>query len=106
MESRDVAHQIIEAVAGYAACAVQIDAVESIHNIGVIRNIKIRNNRLTVLLDLHIVSIIGSDRNRRIDDIGDHHHILEDDLIRFLLNGVELFKTLSHLIDLSLNFID
>ena len=71
-----------------------------------IRNIKIRDDRLAILLDLNVVSIIRSDRNGRIDDIGNHHHVLKDDLIRFLLNGVELFKTLSHLIDLSLNFID
>ena len=42
----------------------------------VIRDLKIGNYRLTELLDLHIAGIVLTNRNRRIDDIGDHHHIL------------------------------
>ena len=106
MQSRDIAHQIIETIAGYTACAVQINTVKGIHNISMIGDLKIRNDGLAVFLDLHIVCVIGTDRNRGIDDIRDHHHILKDDLIRFLLNGIELFQALSHFIDLRLYSVD
>ena len=71
-----------------------------------IGNFKVRNERLTETLDLNIFRIVFADRNGRIDDVRDHHHILEDDLVRFLLNGVELLEALSHRIDLCLDFFD
>ena len=48
MEPRDVAHKIIEAVSGDTSRAVEVDAVEALHDLRVIGDLKIRNDRLTV----------------------------------------------------------
>ena len=69
---------------------------QALHDLCVIGDLKIRNDRLAVFLDLHIVGIIGADRNGRVDDVGNDHHILENDLIRFLLDLVEFFQAVRH----------
>ncbi len=105
MKSGDITHQIIEAIACYLACRIQINSVKTAHNVGVIGNLKIRNNRLTKLLDLHIVGIIRSDGNRRIDDIRDHHHIGKHFFGVGLFLLLKLCQTCSKLCHLCLNLL-
>ena len=94
MQSRDVAHQIIETVTRYLSGSVKINTVKTAHNVCMIRNLKIGNHRLTKLLDLHIAGIIRTDRNRRVNDIRDHHHILCHLLGILLLLLLKLCQTL------------
>ena len=85
MKPRDVAHQIVEAVSGHAAGGVEVDAREAGHDVRVIGDLKIRNERLAEFLDLHVFRIIFSDRDGRIDDLRNHHHALPDLFLDFLL---------------------
>ena len=76
MQSCNIAHEIIEAISGYLSCSIQINAVKGFHNIGVIRNLKIRNQRLAELFDLYVLAVIFSNGYTGIDDIGNGHHNL------------------------------
>ena len=97
MKSRDIAHQIIETITGYLSCRIEINTVKTVHNVCMVRDLKIRNHRLTEFLNLHIAGIIRSDRYRRINDIRDHHHILCDLLCIGLFLLLELGQTLCEL---------
>ncbi len=92
MKSCDVTHQIIEAVACDIARCVEVDAVKALHNICVIGNLKIRDHRLAEFFDLHIVAVIRTERDGRIDDLRNEHHVLSDDLIGLSLDGVQLIN--------------
>ena len=76
MNSCDVTHQVIESVSGYLSCCIKVDAVETLHNVCVIWNLEIRNNRLAKFLDLYVAAIVFSDWNGRINDVRDGHHNL------------------------------
>ena len=76
MQAGDVSHQIIEAVSGHPAGAVQIDAVEGFHDVRMIGHLEIRDHGLAEALQLHVFGIIFADRDRRIDDVRDDHHLL------------------------------
>ena len=106
VKSRDIAHQVIEAVAGDAPGAVQIDAVKSLHDLCVIRDLIGRNHRIAVFCQLYVAGIVGTDRYGGIDDIGDEHHILEDDLVGFLFDGIQLGQPVRHPVYLRLDRID
>ena len=93
MQSCDVAHQVVETISGYLSCAVQVDAVEALHNLSVIRNLEIRYHRLAVALNLYVLAVVFTDRYTRIDDIRDGHHILQDLLIQFFLFLRKLCQT-------------
>ena len=95
MQARDVAHQIIEAVTRNAACSVQIDTVEAFHDLRMIRDLEIRNDRLAETLNLDVFAVVFADRHAGVDDIRDRHHDLEDLLIElffFSLCGDELIR--------------
>ena len=84
VQTRDVAHQIIEAVTRNAACSVQIDTVEAFHDLRVIRNREIRNDRLAETLNLDVFAVVFADRHAGVDDIRDRHHDLEDLFVELL----------------------
>ena len=77
MKTCNVSHQIIESITCNTSCAVKIDSVKVLHDICVIRNFEIRNNRLTEFLDFYVLTVIFTDRYRRINDVRDNHHILQ-----------------------------
>ena len=77
MKACDITHQIIESVTGNTSCAVKIDSIKILHDICMIRNFKIRNNRLTKFLNLYVLAVVFTDRYRRIDDVRDYHHIFQ-----------------------------
>ena len=50
MQSRNVSHQVVKTVSGNFSCAVQINTIERFHNVCVIWNLKIRNDRIAKTL--------------------------------------------------------
>ena len=78
MQSCDITHEIIKSVSCHVSRRIQINPVKPLHNLCMIRNFKIRHYRLTKPLNLHIFTVILTDRHAGIDDIGDHHHPVID----------------------------
>ena len=105
MQSCDIAHQIIESVSGYLSCAVQIDAVETLHNLGVVRNLEIRNYRLAVTLNLYVLAVVFPDRYTRVNNVRDSHHVLQDLLIQLFFLLGKLCQTVCLCSYLLLNFL-
>ncbi len=105
VKSRDIALQIIETVTAGLSCGIKVDTVKGFHDINVIRNLEIRNDRLAELLILDILAVILTDRYRIIDDIRDHEHDLSYLLGKLLLLDVESRHLISHLSDLLLGFL-
>ena len=103
MQSCNISHQIIKSVSGYFSGAVQIDSVKPLHNICVIRNLKLRYNRLSKPLDFYIFTVIFSDRNRWIDDIRNRHHDLFDLFFYFFFFFGKSFHTVCALANLFLH---
>ena len=93
MQSRNVSHQIVESVSGYFSGSVKIDAVEALHDLRMIRNFKIRYDRLTEFLDLNVAAVVFSDWNARVNDIRDDHHIFGDLFLQFFFFCFKLRKT-------------
>ena len=63
MESCDIAEQIVEAIAGNAACRIHVDSMKLFHDLCMIRNRIIRDNRITEPLKLDILRVILADRD-------------------------------------------
>ena len=74
MKSCDISHQVVKTVSRNFSGAVQIQTVKAFHNIRMIRNLKIRHCRLAVSLNFYILTVIFSNRNRRINDVWNGHH--------------------------------
>ena len=55
MQTRNIAGQVIETVARGLAGRIQIDAIEALHDIDVIRYLKIKSAFLTELLDFDVL---------------------------------------------------
>ena len=87
MKSCNITHQIVETVARYLSGTVQIDSVEALHDVGMIRYLKIRYHRFAVSLHFHVLAVVFSNRYAGIDDVRDGHHDLFDLLVQlpFLL---------------------
>ena len=90
VEPGDVAQQVVEATAGHAACGVHVDAVESLHNVGVVGNLEVRRLRLTEALYLHVTAVVRADRHGGVDHLGDDQHDLVQCGLRLLLFGLQL----------------
>ena len=95
MKTGNVTHQIVETVSCYFSGAVQIDTVEFLHDLGMIGNLEIRNNGLAVFLDLHVLTVIFTDRYGRIDDVRNDHHSGADLFLHLLLLLGELVHAVS-----------
>ena len=76
MKPCNIPHQIIETVAGYIPGSVQIYPLKLVHDIGMIWNLKIRHNRLSKLLKFHILTVVFTYGNTRINNIWYHQHAL------------------------------
>ena len=92
MKSCNISHQIIESISCHSSGTVKINTIETLHNLGMIRNFKIRNYRLTVSLYLYVLSIILSNRNARINDVRNGHHDLGYFLIQFFFFYRQFFQ--------------
>ena len=73
--------EVVETVSGNSSCRVKVDSVESLHDLCVVRDLEIRNDRITEFLYFHVLAVIFTDRNGRIDDVRDRHHDLFDALL-------------------------
>ncbi len=105
MKPRDVSHQVIKAVSGYLPRAVQIEALETLHNLCMVGNLKIRRHRLAIFLHLHVLAVIFANRHGRVDDIRNCHHDFRDFLLQLSFHLLKLGQTLSSCIDFGLYFL-
>jgi len=78
VQAGDVAQQVVEAVAGHAACSVHVDAVKALHDLGVVRDGEIGYDRLTEALCFHVVGVVRADGHAGVDHLGDGVHDLLD----------------------------
>ena len=85
MQTGNITHEVVEAVAGSSSCGIHVDAVEALHNVRMIGNLILGHERFTEALDFHIGAVVRSDGNGGIDDIRDEQHPLID------LSGIFLF---------------
>ena len=105
VEAGNVAHQIVEAVAGHAASRIHVDAVEGLHDLGVVGDVKVGGDRLTEALHLHIGGVIGADGHGGINDVGDLEHDVTDLLGQLRLQSLQLGQTVGVGLDLGLGLL-
>ena len=106
VQAGDIAHQIVEAVAGDAARRVKIDAVEGLHDLGVIRDREIGRHGLAEALHLDVAAVVRADRHGIVDDLRDAQHNLADLRLILLLELLKLGQTLGLRVDLRLDGLD
>ncbi len=104
MEPCNITHKVVETIARNSAGSLHINAVESLHNIGVIRNLKIRNERFAESLNLNIFAVILADGNRLVNDVRYHHHTLCNLCTEFCFTLGKLVKFLRLSGNLLFNF--
>ena len=105
VQAGDIAHKVVEAVAGNAAGRVHIYAVEALHYLGVVGNIKIGDYRFAEALYLDVIAVVRADGNAGVDDIRDIQHNLVDTRSVLLLQRFKLSETVGICLDLSLYFL-
>ena len=103
MEPGDVAQQVVEAVAGDSAGGVQIDAVEGLHDLGVIGDGKVRHLSLAEALHLHVFAVVLADGHRGVDDLGDLEHVLVQGRFQLRLLLLQLRQAVRLLLHLGLD---
>ena len=103
MQARDVALEVVEAVARGAARRIQVDAVKRLHDVNMIRDFIIRNDRVAKALKLDVLGVVLADRDRGVDDIRNDHHAAADFLLILLLVRLELLHLVRHGLDLGLD---
>ena len=86
MKSCNIAHQIIESISCNVTCRIQIQSIKWFHNLCMIWDFKIRNHRITKLLNFYIFSIIFTNWNTRVNDVWNYHHALIQFLCNFCLS--------------------
>ncbi len=105
MQARNVALQVIEAVSAGAARGIEIDAVQALHDVDVVRNLPFRHDRLAETLVFDVFAVVLADRNGRIDDLRNHEHALADFGGVFLLVLLQLRQLVLHFLDLRLDLL-
>ena len=99
MKAGNISHQVVEAVACRLTCTVQIQTIERLHDIRVIRDLKIQNNRLTEFLQFNILTVVLADGNRRINDLRDYEHPLADLLLHIVFFNFKSFEFLVYVLN-------
>ena len=90
VQARDVADEVVEAVAGHAAGAVQVDAAEALHDVGVVRDLEIGHEGLAETFQLDVFRVVLSDGHGGVDDVRDDHHSLQEFFLHADFLGGEL----------------
>ena len=93
VQTGDVAHEIVKSVAGDAACGVEINAVEALHDLRVVRDREIWHDGLAEALHLHVAAVVRAERHAGVDDLRDGEHDLVDLGLEFLLLLFKLGQT-------------
>ena len=96
MQTGYITLEVIEAVAAGTAGAVQINAVQALHNIYMIGDLIVGNQRLAELFQLHIFAVVLTDRHRGIDHLRNDHHSLLDLGFQLGFQSFQLFHLLTH----------
>ena len=78
VQARDVAEEVVEAVSGHAAGAVQVDAAEAFHDVRVVRDLEIGHDGLAEAFELDVFRVVLSDGHGGVDDVRDDHHGLQE----------------------------
>ena len=94
VEPGHVSQQVVEAVSRHPACGVHVDAVQPLHDLRVIGDLKLRHDRLSEGFPLYVGGIIRSDGHRRVDDIRDRQQDLVDFRLQLRLPGLQLRQPL------------
>ncbi len=89
----NISHEIIKSVSCHPAGTVQINAAETLHDLRMVGNLKIRNDRLSVFLDFHIFTVIFSDGYAGINDVRNRHHDFRHLFVQFLFLNRKLLQT-------------
>ena len=105
VEAGNVAHQVVEAVAGHAAGRVHVDAVKGLHDLGVVGDVKVGGDGLTEALHLHVGGVVGADGHGGINDVGDLEHDVADLLGQLRLQSLQLGQTVGVGLDLGLGLL-
>ena len=74
MQAGDIAHEVVKAVAGNAACRVHVDAVKALHYLGVVGDVKIGHDRLAEALHLDVAAVVRAYRDGGVYHVWDGHH--------------------------------
>ena len=70
----NISAQIIEAIAAGLSCSIQINTMQFLHNINMIRNREIGNNRFSKAFYFYIFAVVSADRYRWINEVWNLHH--------------------------------
>ena len=95
MQPGNIPHQVIEAIAAGLAGAVQINTIQPLHDVHMVRHLEIRHLGLAEALQLHILAVVLADGHTVINDVGDHQHPLADFRLQFfflLLQGCQFIR--------------
>ena len=99
VQAGNVAQQVVEALASHAACGIHINAVKALHDLGVVRDLKIRHHRLAKALCFHIAAVVRADGHAGVDHLGDGVQDLLDACSQLLLLGLQLCHTVCICLD-------
>ena len=101
MKPGNIPHQIVETIPGHFPGAVEVNTVKALHNIRVVGDFKIRDRRLPILLNLHVLTVIPADGHAGINYVGNAHHDrynLFSQLLFLLLQPCKARGVLRHLL--------
>ena len=74
MKPGNIAHQVIEAVSCHSSGCVKVDTVKPLHDVCVVRNLKIRYHGIAKTLHFHIFTVILADGHGWVNNVGNGHH--------------------------------
>ena len=103
VQAGDVSHEVVKAVAGDTAGGIHVNAVEALHNFGVVGDGEVGNDRLAEALDLDIAAVVRTDGNGVVDDVRDGEHDGADALAHLGGSLLKLGQTVGIGLDLSLD---
>ena len=63
MKPCNITHQIIKTIAGNATCRIHINTIQAFHDLRMVRNLKIRDNRITKPLYFNIRTVVRTNRD-------------------------------------------
>ena len=95
VQAGNVAQQIVEAVAGNAACSIQVNAVKAFHDVNMVRDGIIRHNRIAKALYFHIVAVVRADGHTGVNHLRDGVHDVADLVLQLGFLGFQLFQAVS-----------
>ena len=84
-----------KAVAGNAACSIQVNAVKAFHDVNMVRDGIIRHNGIAKALYFHIAAVVRADGHTGVDHLRDGVHDVADLVLQLGFLGFQLFQAVS-----------